>query len=107
MPSLNFEDFLTIVHVIVDDWYQRKGHKLLTEKVGKKPEFSDSEVIALMRVMDLIPFPSEREFLAFISANYRALFPKLLDQSQFNRRARGYFAWSKPAPRIGGSVVRL
>ncbi len=65
--------------------------QLLKGKVGKKPAFTDSEVITLMLTMDLIPFPSEREFLAFIRANYLSLFPKLVDQSQFNRRARGLF----------------
>jgi hypothetical protein len=31
---------------------------------------------------------SERRYWAFIHANYLALFPKLIDRSQFNRRAR-------------------
>ena len=38
--------------------------------------------------MDIIPFPSERQFYGFIRANYLRLFPKLIDRSQFNRRAR-------------------
>lgn len=38
--------------------------------------------------MDFIPYPSETQYLAFLRAYYLDLFPKLLDQSQFNRRAR-------------------
>ena len=41
-----------------------------------------------MLAMDFIPFPSERQFVEFVRANYLSLFPKLLEQSQFNRRAR-------------------
>jgi hypothetical protein len=38
--------------------------------------------------MDYFPYLGEQHFLGFIRANYLNLFPKLLDQSQFNRRAR-------------------
>ena len=37
---------------------------------------------------DFLPFPSEREYLTFIRANYRDWFPQLVDRSQFNHRAR-------------------
>lgn len=89
MTSIDTETLLTTIYVLVDDWYQAKGHKLLKGKPGAKPEFSDSEVITLMLAMDFIPFPGETQFLGFMRANYVALFPKLLTQSQFNRRARG------------------
>jgi len=45
-------------------------------------------VITLMLVQDFIPFPSRTQFLGFVRASYLALFPKLIDQRQFNRRAR-------------------
>ena len=89
MTSITLSDLLTIIFVLVDDWYQVCGHKLLTGKPGAKPEFSDSEVIMLMIAQDYIPYPSETLYIGFIRANYLELFPKLLDQSQFNRRARG------------------
>lgn len=38
--------------------------------------------------MDSLSFESETQFLAFIRANQLELFPKICDQSQFNRRAR-------------------
>jgi hypothetical protein len=88
MTSIPITEVLTIIFVIVDDWYQMKGMKLLKGKAGKKPVFSDSEVITLMLAQDFIPFPSETQYIEFMRANYLALFPKLLDQSQFNRRAR-------------------
>jgi len=88
MTSISISDLLTIIYVIVDDWYKTHGVHLLKGKPGAKPEFTDSEVITLMLAADFIPFPSETQFVEFIRANYLFLFPKLLDQSQFNRRAR-------------------
>ena len=88
MTSITVTDLLTIIFVLVDDWYQKEGAQYLKGKPGAKPEFSDSEVITLLLAMDFIPFPSETQFLAFMRANYLSLFPRLLDQSQFNRRGR-------------------
>jgi len=88
MTSITASDLLTIIFVLVDDWYQAHGIRYLKGKPGAKPEFSDSEVITLLLAMDFIPFPSETQFLGFMRANYLALFPRLIDQSQFNRRAR-------------------
>lgn len=41
-----------------------------------------------MLCADYIPYPAEQQYLEFIRANYGDLFPKLPDQSQFNRRCR-------------------
>lgn len=87
MISIDIETLLTIIYVLVDDWYQAKGYAMLKGKPGVKPTFGDSEVITLLVAMDFIPFPGETQFLAF-RANYGDLFPQLVDQSQFNRRAR-------------------
>lgn len=88
MISISIESLLTIIYVMVDDWYQGKGQLLLQGKVGRKPEFSDSEVITLMVAEDYIPYPGEAQYLGYMRANHLALFPRLIDQSQFNRRAR-------------------
>jgi len=89
MTSITASDLLTIIFVLVDDWYQAHGIRYLKGKPGAKPEFSDSEVITLLLAMAFIPFPSATQFLGFLLANYLALFPRPIDQSQFNRRARG------------------
>ena len=85
---ISIEDPFLLVVVIVDDWDERKGKQLLGRTVGQKPEFSDSEMLTLMLAIDFFEFISERRYRAIIQANYLALFPKVLDQSQFNRRAR-------------------
>ena len=88
MTSISIPDLLTYVYVLVDDWYQAQGASYLKGKPGAKPVFSDSEVITLMVCMDFIPYPAETQFIEHIRSNYGSLFPRLLTQSQFNRRAR-------------------
>lgn len=85
---LDMETFATLILVIVDDWYIANAQRYLHGKVGDKPTFTDSEVLTLMVLKEFLPFKAERRFLKFMKANYLCLFPKLLDQSQFNRRAR-------------------
>lgn len=88
MTSITIPDLLTIIYVLVDDWYKQHGMKYLIGKAGQKPTFTDSEVVTLVLAQDYIPYPSETQYIGFIRANYLDLFPKLIDQSQFNRRAR-------------------
>ena len=88
MTSIPLTDVFTIVYVLVDDWYQQKGKQYLHGKPGVRPEFTDSEVITLMLMQDFIPYPSETQDIGYLRANYLTLFPKLLSQGQFNRRAR-------------------
>jgi len=88
MATISIEVLLLVTYVLVDDWYNQKGQDLLHRTVGVKPAFSDSEMLTLMLAIDFFEFTSERRYHAFIRANYLALFPQLLDQSQYNRRAR-------------------
>lgn len=88
MNSISVSDLLLIIYVLVDDWCQAHATDFRKRQPGKRPELSDSEVMTLMLAMDYIPFPSERQFMAYLHANHLDLFPALVDQSQFNRRAR-------------------
>jgi hypothetical protein len=88
MTSISISDLMTIIYVEVDDWYQAEGKQLFEGKAGAKPQFSDSEMMSLMIAQDFIPYPGETQFVAYIRANHLDLFPKLVDQSQFNRRSR-------------------
>lgn len=73
----------TQVFILVDDYLKQHPR----QGVGRKPRFSDSEVITLVLMMDYLPYPSERQYLAYPcsckDANHLDLFPHLLDQSQF------------------------
>ncbi len=44
--------------------------------------------MTLLLAHDFIPYPGETQYVAHLKANYGHLFPKLVDQSQFNRRGR-------------------
>jgi hypothetical protein len=85
---IDMETLLTVMFVIVDDWYIAEGMDYLRGKRGVKPTFSDSEMLTLMLAMDVLSYESERRFYQFVKANYHALFPELVERSQFNRRAR-------------------
>jgi hypothetical protein len=86
--NLPVDAFLTGLYTIVDDWYQAYAPALLAGKPGDAPEFADSEVLTLSLAQNWLGFQSERRFLHYIRLNYLPLFPRLLSQSQFNRRAR-------------------
>src|SRR5579871_4823264 len=86
--DMSIETFLTVLYCVVDELYQTHAPQSITGRVGCKPEFSDSEVLTLMIAQQWCGFQKEATFLRFINNNYRALFPRLLDQSQFNGRAR-------------------
>jgi len=86
--NMSMETFLTVLYCFVDEWYQQNAPRLLKGKVGTKPVFSDSEVLTLMLAQHWCGFQKESRWLRFLKNTYLALFPRLLDQSQFNRRAR-------------------
>lgn len=88
MTSIAMETILTIIYVLVDEWYESQGRALMAGKVGRKATFKDSEVMTLMIAEDLMPYPGEKQYVGYIRANYLDLFPQLVDQSQYNRRAR-------------------
>lgn len=91
MTSIDIVSLFTMLYVKIDDWYLTKGKRFLTKTAGRKPKLSDSEVLTLMLAAEFIPFPSEQQYLSYIRANHHDLFPDLLSQSQFNRRARSFF----------------
>lgn len=88
MASIPLPDLLTVVYVLVDDWYQTHTLTPARTPPGRKPALSVSETVTILLAMDMVPFPSERGFLAFLRANYPTLFPQLPALSQFNRHAR-------------------
>ncbi|GIK54337.1 MAG: IS982 family transposase [Chloroflexi bacterium] len=88
MISIDLETLLTILYVWIDDWYKAYGQVWMGKKAGRQAVFKDSEMLTLMIAQEYIPYPAERQYVGFMRANYRDLFPCLVDQSQFNRRAR-------------------
>ena len=75
------------LYTIVDDLYQQHfaGAKLV--RPGSRPMVADSEVLTLALCAQWWG-RSERAFVRYVRAQWRAYFPRLLSQSAYNRRGR-------------------
>ena len=85
--TVDLDTFLVALYTIVDELYQQHVAPQKPERRGHRPELSDSEVLTLM-VCEQWHGRSERGFLRFVDRYWRSYFPRLLDQSAFNRRVR-------------------
>jgi hypothetical protein len=77
----------TYVYVTVDELFQTyvQPHD---HRPGPRSPFTDSEVIALALVAELVSLDDETVFLDYVARNHRARFPVLPDRSRYNRRRR-------------------
>jgi hypothetical protein len=104
--TLDLDTFLTIVYCMVDTAYQAEFASARPSRPGPRPELHDSEVLTLMLVAQWHPSRSERKVGRYAVKHWRSYFPRLLSQSQFNRRARdlhGVFA--RLAPLLAEQVI--
>src|ERR687890_530537 len=100
--TLDLDTFLTIVYCMVDTAYWTHIAPARPPRPGPHPELHDSEVLTLMLVAQWYPSRSERKVGRYAAKHWRAYFPRLLSQSQFNRRTRdlhGVFARLAPCSR--------
>ena len=82
------EDLFYVVFFLVDTWMiQTYGGSNLPRKT-QEPKFTDSEVITILIVGELCHSPRERGWIRQIRASYRHLFPLLLKDCRFCRRAQ-------------------
>lgn len=84
---MELDTFLVTVYTHLDDLYQAHLAARKPVRPGATPTLSDSEVLTLL-VCAHWSGRSERSMLAYAARHWRAYFPRLLDQSAFNRRAR-------------------
>jgi hypothetical protein len=68
---------------------------------GRPPKLTDAELIALAVAQVLLGMPNDRQFLALARWRLGHLFPRLIDQSGYNRRLR------RLAPEIGRCINYL
>ena len=68
---------------------------------GRPPKLTDAELIALAVAQVLLGMPNDRQFLALARWRLGHLFPRLIDQSGYNRRLRAL------APEIGRCISYL
>jgi hypothetical protein len=77
----------TYAYVTVDELFQTS---VLPQdhRPGPRSTFSDSEVITLTLVAEIVGLDDETVFLDYVARNHRALLPLLPDRSRYNRRRR-------------------
>lgn len=82
-------DIFTTWYVLVDEAYHAvvAQHGRLRQR-GPAPTFGDSEVITIALIADTFFHGKEEVCLAFVRQYHAQMFPKLLDDTRFNRRRR-------------------
>jgi hypothetical protein len=84
---MGLETFLVSLYVVVDEWW-KQHHPRPSRRVGRPPALTEAEVLTLAILAQWPRWRSERDFWRFADAYLRGYFPKLLSQSQLNRRTR-------------------
>ena len=85
----NFEDFILVVFVLIDDLYQTYAPVSVTQRRNvEQAKLSDSEIITISICGELFGIDSEKAWFSFVKKNYKHLFPKLGSRSRFNRTRR-------------------
>ncbi len=87
MMIQTFEDLCTVVYVLVDEVFQCHIAPL-DHRPGPRSTFSDSEVLTVAIVAELISLDEERAMLGYLRRNHPTLFPQLPERSRYNRRRR-------------------
>jgi hypothetical protein len=86
--QIDLDTFLTTVYCITSDLYQQHCACHKPRRRGKRAELSDDEVVTLAILGQWQSNRSEREFGRYVTRHWRSYFPRLLSQSQLNRRMR-------------------
>jgi hypothetical protein len=84
------------LYVLIDDFLgpRHRGR-------GRPPKLTDAELITLAVAQVLLGMPNDRQFLALARWRLAHLFPRLIDQSGYNRRLRAL------APQIARCISYL
>jgi hypothetical protein len=82
-----FADLCTAIYVLVDDLYQIVAPPQ-DHRPGPRSAFSESEVITVTLVAELLGLDEEQRVLLYVRRHHLALFPHLPERTRFNRRRR-------------------
>ncbi len=77
----------TDVYVVTDEVYQQTGAPYDT-RPGPRSGFSDSELLTVSVVAELLGWDAETRCLAYLRRNHPTRFPLLPERSRYNRRRR-------------------
>jgi hypothetical protein len=94
-------DLCTYVYVVTDEAYQRVVAPYDT-RPGPRSGFTDSELLTVSIVAELVGLDAETRCLAYLRRNHPGLFPLLPERSRYNRRRRGL---AEATNRLRGAVM--
>lgn len=88
----NLKDFITVIFVIIDDFY----HKVTPAHIKNrrnidKAIMSDSEIITLSLVGELLSIDSEKSWFSFCTRNLKDLFPEFCTRTRFHRTRKSLY----------------
>jgi len=85
----DLKDFVIAVYVIIDDIYKRiTPANIRNRRNINDSKMSDSEIITIGIVGELLTIDSEKAWLGFCKKNLKDLFPLFCERSRFNRTRR-------------------
>jgi hypothetical protein len=88
---MDLDTFLTVLYVLIDDWYKRDMAQQMVRHAGAELQMSDSEVLTVAIAAQWcigVPWQSERGAVRYMQQHGRGWFPTMLARSQFNKRVR-------------------
>jgi len=89
IPLNDMKDVITIIFVIIDDLYNETVVEAVKNRLHKdKAIMSDSEIITIAVIGEIMSIDSENAWLRYVRKNMRDLFPNMCDRSRFNRIRR-------------------
>lgn len=85
----DLKDFITVTYVIIDDIYHEVTPTYIKERRNiNESILSDSEIITISIVGELLTIDSEKAWLGFCKKNLKDLFPKFSHRTRFNKTRR-------------------
>lgn len=85
----DLKDFITVTYVLIDDIYQEITPTHIKERRNiNESILSDSEIITISIVGELLTIDSEKAWLGFCKKNLNDLFPRFSHRTRFNRTRR-------------------
>jgi len=89
IPVEDLKDITSVIFIIIDDLYIAFTPTEIVNRLHKdKAVLSDSEIITISIMGEIMSNDSEKAWLAFVSKNMRDLFPRMCERSRFNRIRR-------------------
>ena len=93
IPVEDLKDLVTVLFVWIDDLYrQYVPLSIQCRRHKDKAILSDSEIVTLAVLGDILSTGSENAWIAYVRKNWSDLFPRMCERSRFNRLRRQLYA---------------